>query len=407
MTNGPTDQARPVVFLAFANEQEGKRYLRELPEEARELRAVLQKAKDRGLCELEVRTNVTFPEIVEVFNRYSNGESGRVAIFHFAGHAGPDCLLLESSTGETRVAHAKGLAQFLGEQKQGGLQLVFLNGCSTGPQVADLLAAGIDAVAATARPIDDGVAREFAVAFYTQLASGRTFRDAFTLAAAQVKTHRGNNSRDLIAVAKELPAYSTEDVSDDRGFPWKLYVRDGAAAVEQESLPKLARRPLLGLPPLPPATWLPPSPFRHLQRFTHEEAHVFFGRGQEIADLYALVTTPGPRRVILYSGATGVGKSSVLDAGVLPRLASAHEVIYLRREATAGLLGTLIAGLKPPGDGTAPASDLAALWRAHETAGKPLVVVLDQAEEAFTRPRSGMASSDEVAELVRGLQALF
>src|SRR5271157_843998 len=155
MTNGPTDQARPVVFLAFANEQEGKRYLRELPEEARELRAVLQKAKDRGLCELEVRTNVTFPEIVEVFNRYSNGESGRVAIFHFAGHAGPDCLLLESSTGATRMAHAEGLAHFLGHQ--GGLQLVFLNGCSTGPQVADLLAVGIDAVAATARPIDDGL----------------------------------------------------------------------------------------------------------------------------------------------------------------------------------------------------------------------------------------------------------
>ena len=407
MLSGSKNQARPVVFLAFANEQEGKRYLRELPEEAHELRAALQKAKDHGLCELELRTNVTLPEVVEVFNRYSDGESGRVAIFHFAGHAGPDCLLLESSTGETRVAHAKGLAQFLGEQKQGGLQLVFLNGCSTGPQVADLLAAGIDAVAATARPIDDGVAREFAVAFYTHLASGRNFRDAFTLAAAQVKTHRGNKPRDLIAVAEELPAYSAEDVSDDLGFPWKLYVRDGAAAVEQESLPKLARNPLLGLPPLPPAPWLPPSPFRHLQRFTENEAHVFFGRGREIADLYALVTSPNARRVILYSGATGVGKSSVLDAGVRPRLAGSHEVVYLRRDAEVGLLGTLIAGLKPPGDGIVPPTDLTALWRTRDTAERPLVAILDQAEEAFTRPRPGTSPIQEVAELVLGLQALF
>ena len=154
MTSGSTNQLKPVVVLAFANEQEGKRYLRELPGEARELRAALQKAEDRGLCELDVRTNVTFREVVEVFNRHGR----RVAIFHYGGHAGPDCLLLESSTGAVRVVHAGGLARFLG--LQGGLQLLFLNGCSTGPQVADLLAAGVDAVVATARPIDDQMAAQ-------------------------------------------------------------------------------------------------------------------------------------------------------------------------------------------------------------------------------------------------------
>jgi len=399
MTSSSTTQPKPVVLLAFANEQEGKRSLRELPEEARKLREALQKAEDRGLCELEVRTNVTFDEVVEVFNRHGR----RVAIFHYGGHAGPDSLLLESSEGTARVAHAGGLAEFLG--LQGGLQLVFLNGCSTGPQVADLKAAGVDAVVATARPIDDKVAREFSVAFYTQLTIGRTFRDAFTAAGVLVKAdHHGNTPRDLIRV--ELP-FSTEDIADDLGFPWKLYVRDGAEAVEQESLPKLARQPLLGLPPLPPATWLPPTPYRHLQRFTRTEAHVFFGRGQEIADLYGLVISPTARRVILYSGATGVGKSSVLDAGILPRLAATHEVVYLRRDAAAGLLGTLRAGLMPPGDGSAPAPDLSGLWRARDTPERPLVVVLDQAEEAFTRPRPGISPADEVAELVRTLQTQF
>ncbi len=398
MISGSTNQPKPVVFLAFANEQEGKRYLRELPGEARELRAALQKAEDRGLCELEIRTNVTLDEVVEVFNRHGR----RVAIFHYAGHAGPDSLLLESSTGAARVAHAGGLARLLG--LQGGLQLVFLNGCSTGPQVAALLAAGVDAVVGTARPIDDAIARAFAIAFYTQLEVGRTIRDAFTVAGAQVKADHGNAPRDFIV---DETQFSTVDVADDLGFPWRLHVRDGAEAVEQESLPKLARKPLLGLPPLPPATWLPPSPYRHLQRFTHEQAHVFFGRGQEIADLHGLVISPTTRRVILYSGATGVGKSSVLDAGVLPRLAATHEVVYLRRDAASGLLGTLRAGLMPPGDGSAPARDLPGLWRARETPERPLVVVLDQAEEAFTRPFPGLAPSEEVADLVRGLQTLF
>ena len=35
------------------------------------------------------------------------------------------------------------------------------------------------------------------------------------------------------------------------------------------------------------------------------------------------------------------------------------------------------------------------------------MVVLDQGEETFTRPRSGTSPADELAELVRGLQALF
>jgi hypothetical protein len=398
MISGSTSHSKPVVVLAFANEQEGKHYLRELPAEARELRAALQGAQERGLCEVEIRTNVTFAEIVEVFNRHGR----RVVIFHYAGHAGPDRLLLESSRGESRAAHAEGLAQFLG--KQGGLEFVFLNGCSTGPQVAGLLAAGVDAVVATARPIKDEVAREFAVAFYTQLALGRTFRDAFTVAGAQVKADHSSDPRDFLAAIGDVPAFSTEDIADDLGFPWRLHVRDGAEDAEQESLPKLARQPLLALPALPPARWLPPTPYRHLQRFTRDEAHVFFGRGREIADLHALATSPTARRVILYSGATGVGKSSVLDAGVLPRLAETHQVVYLRRDVELGLLGTLIAGLKPPGSGPAP--DLATSWRGRDAPQRPLVVVLDQAEEAFTRPGPATTPAVEVSELVAGLRAL-
>src|SRR3954463_315295 len=111
---------KPVVMLAFANEQEGRRYLRDLPEEQRRLRAILQDAVDRNLCLVEIRTNATFDEIADAFTRHGR----RVAIFHYAGHAGPEGLLLESSSGESRLAHSEGLAQFLG--RQGGLQLVVL-----------------------------------------------------------------------------------------------------------------------------------------------------------------------------------------------------------------------------------------------------------------------------------------
>ena len=387
-------RAKPVVFLAFANEQEGRRYLRELPEESRQLQSILQEAEDRGLCELVVRTNVSLPVIDEVFRRHGS----RVALFHFAGHADADRLLLESASGAT-AAHAEGLAGYLGGQ--GGVKLVFLNGCSTRPQVAELLRKGIDVVLATARPIDDAAARAFAVDFYKQLVAGRTFRDAFEQARELAKTARGNDPR---AFFRDLAAFGPEDVADDRGFPWDFQVRPGAERTGRTSLADLAGDPLLGLPALPPGGYLPPKPYPEpLQRFTAREAYVFFGRGQAIRELYDLVTSPTSRPVILYAGPTGVGKSSVLDAGLTPRLAASHRVIYLRRNADHGLLESLLRGLSP--DPKHPAGDLCVAWREAEAADKkkPLAVILDQAEEAFTRPLAVAppAGTDDAAALRR------
>ena len=243
-------RAKPVVFLAFANEQEGRRYLRELPEESRQLQSILQEAEDRGLCELVVRTNATLDLVDEVFRRHGS----RVAVFHFAGHADADRLLLESASGAT-AAHAEGLAGYLGGQ--GSVKLVFLNGCSTRPQVAELLRKGIDVVLATARPIDDTAARDFAVAFYGQLVAGRTFRDAFERARDLAKAARGGRPR---AFVRDLAAFGPEDVADERGFPWDFQVRPGAERTERTSLADLAGDPLLGLPALPPGGHLPPKP---------------------------------------------------------------------------------------------------------------------------------------------------
>jgi hypothetical protein len=46
--NRDDTRAKPVIFLAFANEQEGHHYLRDLPEESRQLQSILQEAEDRG-----------------------------------------------------------------------------------------------------------------------------------------------------------------------------------------------------------------------------------------------------------------------------------------------------------------------------------------------------------------------
>ena len=183
-------------------------------------------------------------------------------------------------------------------------------------------------------------------------------------------------------------------------WPWLLRTRPGAETAVEWSLPQAAGDPLFGLPPLPQRP-LPESPYqRGLDYYTRDLAELFFGRSRQIRELYQRVTAAGHANVILYYGQSGVGKSSLLDAGVAPRLEGTHSVSYARRDRALGLLGTLckqLAGVGAPaavnGDVVAPASavgptgvSLAEAWLAAEQAsGKPLVLILDQVEEVFTR----------------------
>ena len=142
-------------------------------------------------------------------------------------------------------------------------------------------------------------------------------------------------------------------------------------------LPGLRRRPL------------PAVPFSYLNRFTTEDAEIFYGRNRDIRRLYDLLTTQDAPPIVLLYGQAGVGKSSFLDAGIRPRLEWAQEVRYVRRTGRENLLDTLKQVAEP-------------LERLRGGGRVPLVVFLDQVEEIFTEPRAG----DELAELMVALQAI-
>ncbi|MEL7331976.1 MAG: caspase family protein [Cyanobacteria bacterium J06560_2] len=71
---------------------------------------------------------------------------------------------------------------------------------------------------------------------------------------------------------------------------------------------------------LPPAPELNPenNPYRGLESFDQSHSHLFFGRDQEIEQLFQKLCDPLPLTVVL--GASGAGKSSLVKAGLLPRL---------------------------------------------------------------------------------------
>ncbi len=393
---------RPIVFLAFAD---AKSDLSSLKVEGWSLKDEFDKLKQRGvIADVVVEEKASLERIYAVFLKHRD----RIAIFHFGGHADGDRLLLESdleSAFEPRPAYAEGLATLLGQQR--GLKLVFLNGCSTRPQVKRLLDAGVPAVIATAQPIADAVATEFAVAFYEALTTGYSgehrkisggcsIERAFAEAEGFSKAARGGKSRNLAAAT---PAH------EDVGFDWKLEPRPGSEHILRWNL--FQDDPLFGLPDVPADIGWPVEPYRNLEYFHRDHARIFFGRGRAIRELFNLIDLPAESaesRLIFYYGQTGVGKTSVLAAGLLPRVETLFATRYCRRSAQDGLLGTLQAALAPG----AKSFNLGASWlEVEREAQRPLLIVLDQAEEAFTRPRADSRPHDEVRALFEAVREAF
>ena len=192
---------------------------------------------------------------------------------------------------------------------------------------------------------------------------------------------------------RELVPIGTAGEIDDGGFPWKLIPADDAPLAGEWSF--CAFDPLWGLEK--PDLTQPESPYIGLRPFTHQEAGVFFGRRAEIRELYDAVMTPGGSPLLFYYGQSGVGKSSVLDAGLVPWLSPYRTVRYVRRDPNLGLLGTLRHELSTAAEKGAMdhTTDILQLWQdaAARPPGRPMVVILDQAEEVFTKPFHAEAAS--------------
>ena len=362
----------PIVLLAFANDRTGQwaSLREELARERREIRAIFEAAEQSGLCEVEPLVDATPRDVVNAFQNPAWRD--RIAIFHFSGHADSESLLFESEDGGVAAAAGMDLAEFLGRQK--ALTLVFLNGCATDGHVAALLEAGTQAVIGTQRKVDSVAACEFAIAFYRALAQGRrSLREAFEEARAGARLIDGAATRGL--------SYASAHAATPPAprHAWSLYVRPGAEAVNDWCLDP---DPLLGLP-LPTDIGLPAEPFLNLQSFGREEAGIFFGRRGFIRSLHDMLIDPSTDPILLLCGQSGVGKSSLLLAGLLPRLESRFAVVVLERPPTAGVTELLT-------DRIGFGASLAEAWRLRERDdSRPLLAVIDHAEDLL--PDNGSA----------------
>ena len=156
-------------------------------------------------------------ETQELF-RYFQAYHGRVAVFHFAGHAGGQRLSLEDqAVGMQQLAH------LIAEQKD-TLKLVFLNGCATADQVEKLHQLGIQVVIATSCPIEDPKAQVFATSFYTALSNHYSLESAFLHAKSYLELKFSKQ----VAIYRDSVLHSPADLVSDGEIPWGLYVSDQA-----------------------------------------------------------------------------------------------------------------------------------------------------------------------------------
>ena len=161
----------------------------------------------------------------------------------------------------------------------------------------------------------------------------------------------------------------------------------------------------LALQNAPPLTF-DSNPWRGLASYESASANLFFGRDVEIAALRAKIETL-PLTVVL--GASGTGKSSLVKAGLLPKLAAdGWLVLPIVRPGSTPLVA-LAQALAGPTDTTAAVTPDRIAQRAQRlldtNPGKKVVLVVDQFEELITLVRTAAERDQTLALLAQLITA--
>ena len=145
----------------------------------------------------------------------------------------------------------------------------------------------------------------------------------------------------------------------------------------------------------PRAEKTPPSvpqgmrPYKGLASYQEKDARLFFGRTQSVRALADVVTAAHGQGPVIVTGASGVGKSSLVRAGVIPQICGGSDcrsLVLTPGTHPVARLTELLPGLAEVEDRTDPAAVQAAL-RAElaRMSASTLLIVVDQIEELFTQ----------------------
>ena len=237
-------------------------------------------------------------------------------IVHFCGHGtGHQGLVLENDAGQQQLVSTEALTDLL-KIFDRRIECVVLNACHSQVQ-GKQINQHINYLIATKKEIRDDAALLFTKGFYDALFNGETYKDAYKLGCNRVhlELYKKNSSE-----RKLVPVYSEKE-SKYIDLP------------QHEILLFLEKNPLNIILkndiPISNYTYQEnvedkskskntlPCPYRGLFHFNPNDAEFFFGREVFIEELFQATQT---HNFIPVLGASGSGKSSVVLAGLVPRL---------------------------------------------------------------------------------------
>ena len=139
-----------------------------------------------------------------------------------------------------------------------------------------------------------------------------------------------------------------------------------------------------------------PNPYLGLQPFTYAERERYAGREAQIQLAIEKLTTPGQQRVLLFvTGASGSGKSSFAQAGLLPALQQHYQqrhrttrppAVFRPSKYPLAMLADALLQLGLPALAEQPTpSTLSTHIQQHTPAQSVNLLVIDQFEEVFTQ----------------------
>lgn len=213
----------PIALFVFSNDLDN--HLPNVETERKAIETALEQYHDTNCLKVILRSSVSILELMRLFQRYH----GQIVLFHFSGHANGKGLQLNENTKTTEIAFVNGLAGLIKKEvEEGQLEFVFLNGCSTKPQVEVLKEVGVKSIIATNFPINDYKSAKFSGFFYETLAN-KAVDNPFDDNSITLK-QAFDSAENYLKTIHKIPNFS----KTDRGFvfetdkntntePWELF----------------------------------------------------------------------------------------------------------------------------------------------------------------------------------------
>ena len=129
-----------------------------------------------------------------------------------------------------------------------------------------------------------------------------------------------------------------------------------------------------------------PIPFRGFEPYTEGYSDIFYGREEELKDLFYKVVNEIDIRITLVIGPMGVGKTSLVRAGLMPRLTMLFKAQYIRcnRAFIDSAAVRQMMTIEPAAGEIPELLKIAFKWEKHlPDASERKIIILDQFEELF------------------------